>query len=124
MFVREPKKLEPEDSQRLKLLGLEVPEAKRLYDLVQGFAGLIRNRVASTAESLEVWLTDAKSSAIPELVRFAKGVVKDQAAVLAGMRLEWSNGQVEGQVTRLKLIKRFGFGRAKFDLLRARVLLR
>ena len=124
MFVHEPKKLEPEDSQRLKLLGLEVPEAKRLYDLVQGFAELIRNRVASTAEGLEVWLTDAKSSAIPELVRFAKGVVKDQAAVLAGMRLEWSNGQVEGQVTRLKLIKRFGFGRAKFDLLRARVLLR
>ena len=123
MFVREPKKLEREESQRLKLLGLEVPEAKRLYDLVQGFAGLIRNRVASMAESLEVWLTDAKSSAIPELVRFAKGVVKDQAAVLAGMRLEWSNGQVEGQVTRLKLIKRFGFGGAKFDLLRARVLL-
>jgi transposase len=123
MFVREPKKLEPEESQRLKLLGLEVPEAKRLYDLVQGFARLIRNRAASTAEGLEIWLTDAKSSTIPEVVRFAKGVVKDQAAVLAGMTLEWSNGQVEGQVTRLKLIKRFGFGRAKFDLLRARVLL-
>jgi transposase len=49
--------------------------------------------------------------------------VSGTAAVRAALRLEWSNGQVEGQVTRLKLIKRQMFGRAKFDLLRQRVLL-
>ncbi len=57
-----------------------------------------------------------------ELHGFTKGLKKDEAAVRAALRLEWSNGQVEGQVNRLKTIKRQMFGRAKFDLLRQRVL--
>jgi transposase len=91
--------------------------------MVQGFARLLRDRSLSSATALEAWIVEARACGIAEVRRFANGVVNDQAAVLAGMTLEWSNGQVEGQVTRLKLIKRFGFGRAKFDLLRARVLL-
>jgi transposase len=49
-------------------------------------------------------------------------LVQDQAAVEAALSLEWSNGQVEGQVNRLKFLKRQMYGRASFDLLRARVL--
>jgi transposase len=56
------------------------------------------------------------------LARFAAHLQRDQAAVLAAMQLPWSNGHVEGQVHRLKLIKRQMYGRAKFDLLRQRVL--
>ena len=54
---------------------------------------------------------------------FAKGLQEDQDAVRAALSHEWSNGQVEGQVNRLKTLKRQMFGRAKFDLLRRRFLL-
>ena len=53
---------------------------------------------------------------------FANGVEKDQAAVSNAIVSPWSNGQTEGQITRLKLIKRQMYGRAKLDLLQARVV--
>ena len=59
---------------------------------------------------------------ITELRQFAKGLVQDQAAVQTALSLPWSSGQVEGQVNRLKLIKRQMYGRANFDLLRRRIL--
>ncbi|MFA9435064.1 MAG: transposase, partial [Deltaproteobacteria bacterium] len=61
-------------------------------------------------------------SGISALKGFANGITKDGDAVRAALSLEWSNGQVEGQVNRLKLIKRKMYGRANFDLLRKRVL--
>lgn len=65
------------------------------------------------------WLQEVKET---PLARFAAHLQRDQAAILAAMQLPWSNGHVEGQVHRLKLIKRQMYGRAKFDLLRKRVL--
>lgn len=65
------------------------------------------------------WLQKAKNT---PLARFAAHLQRDQSAILAAMQLPWSNGHVEGQVHRLKLIKRQMYGRAKFDLLRQRVL--
>jgi Helix-turn-helix domain of resolvase/Transposase len=56
------------------------------------------------------------------LARFARGLQEDLAAVTAGVTLPWSNGPVEGQITRLKLLKRQGYGRTGFALLRQRVL--
>ena len=53
---------------------------------------------------------------------FARGLRQDEAAVRAALTLDWSNGPVEGRVNRLKSIKRSMYGRARFDLLRARVL--
>jgi transposase len=73
-------------------------------------------------DALESWLTRARMSGIPEVVSFVAGLRRDQAAVAAALTLPFSNGQVEGQVNRLKFIKRSGYGRAKFDLLRQRVL--
>ena len=74
------------------------------------------------AEKLTDWLKSAKQSRVAELVTFANGVEKDRAAVEAAFVSEWSQGQVEGQVNRLKTLKRQMYGRAGVDLLRARVL--
>jgi transposase len=71
---------------------------------------------------LDGWLARAAGSGIPELRNVAAGITRDYAAVQAAFELPWSSGPVEGQVHRLKLIKRTGYGRAKFDLLRQRVL--
>ena len=67
-------------------------------------------------------MKEALASGVTELRRFANGIRLDQAAVEAALTLPYSNGQVEGQVNRLKLIKRSMYGRANFDLLKARVL--
>lgn len=82
---------------------------------------MIRKRNASALES---WLEAASASGIPELRTFATGMKRDKASILAALTYEWSQGQVEGQINRLKLIKRQSYGRAEFDLLRYRVLAR
>ncbi len=68
---------------------------------------------------LEPWLKRAQSSLVAS---FANGVIKDQAAVSAAITSPWSNGQTEGQITKLKLVKRQMYGRGKLDLLQARVI--
>ena len=50
------------------------------------------------------------------------GILKDKAAVVAAITSSWSNGQTEGQITKLKLVKRQMYGRGKIDLLQARVI--
>ena len=61
---------------------------------------------------------------MPELRGFAKGLYGDFDAVKAGLTLDWSYGEVEGNITRIKMIKRQMYGRANLDLLRKRVLAR
>ena len=69
--------------------------------------------------NLDGWITDAASSL---LASFAAGVSRDKAAITAAITSPWSNGQTEGQITKLKLVKRQMYGRAKLDLLEARLL--
>jgi transposase len=73
-------------------------------------------------QAFDAWLARVTTSGITELQRFARGLMEDRTAVEAGLTLEWSNGQTEGQVNKLKLLKRQMYGRANFDLLRQRVL--
>jgi transposase len=73
-------------------------------------------------ERLDEWLRSVRDSHIKELQSFVRSIEPDKAAVLAGLTLPQSNGIVEGKVNKLKLIKRMGFGRAGFPLLRQRVL--
>jgi transposase len=87
--------------------------------LIQAFLAIARER---RGDDLEAWMADATHSGINELARFARGLQEDLAAVTAGLTLEWSNGVTEGQSHRLKLMKRQGYGRAGFTLLRQRVL--
>ncbi len=77
---------------------------------------MIRTRAAS---DLEPWLNDASTSLIAS---FANGVMRDRAAVGAAVAEPWSNGQTEGQITKLKLVKRQMHGRGKLDLLQARLI--
>ena len=72
--------------------------------------------------TLAAWLKKVADCTCPELRGFAEGLRQDEAAVQAGLREQWSNGPVEGQVNRLKMIKRQMYGRAGLPLLRARVL--
>jgi transposase len=80
---------------------------------------LVRER---RPEVLASWLTEADASGLPEFVAFAAGLRRDHAAVEAALTHAWSNGQTEGQINRLKFLKRQMYGRARFDLLRRRVL--
>jgi len=73
-------------------------------------------------ERLDSWLERCEQSGISELVGFAGGLRRDYAAVRAAVRYPWSQGPIEGHIQRLKLLKRQMYGRAKFDLLRQRVL--
>jgi transposase len=67
-------------------------------------------------------MAEATDSGVAELARFARGFQDDLSAITAGLTLEWSNGVTEGQIHRLKLVKRQAYGRAGFALLRQRVL--
>ena len=98
-----------------RLLAISAP-LRRARELAPRFAAIVRERKIG---DLDTWLVEAAES---ELRSFANGLKQDEAAVQAALKLPWSNGQTEGQITRLKLIKRQMCGRAKQDLLRARVL--
>jgi transposase len=71
---------------------------------------------------LPLWTAAVLAGDLPALQSFAKGLQHDLDAVTAGLTLPWSSGAVEGQVNRVKMIKRQMYGRAKFDLLRRRIL--
>ncbi len=75
------------------------------------------------ADEFDAWLETSLRSGVLQLKTFAEGLKRDYAEVRAALELPWSNGQTEGQVNKLKLIKRQMYGRANFDLLRQRVLL-
>lgn len=109
-----------DEEQRLrgKILELCAPAAQA-QTLASDFLDLVHER---GAEGLDDWLKRAEASQLAELKGFAKGIERDKDAVMAALTLEISNGQVEGQVNRLKCIKRQMYGRAKLDLLKARVI--
>jgi transposase len=88
--------------------------------LAQRFMILVRERRAT---QLDQWITDVQTTGPPELRGFSRNLHRDWLAVHAGFTVHWSSGPVEGNINRVKLIKRQMFGRAKFDLLRKRVLL-
>ena len=119
LFLRRPEELSAEDQETLVLLRSLHPEIDQAYELVQQFAQMLRTR---TGERLDDWLCHVKESRIRELQGFVAGVIRDKAAVVAGLTLPQNNGLVEGKVNKLKLIKRMGYGRAGFALLRQRVL--
>src|SRR5262249_13784989 len=96
------------------------PEIHLAHDLVETFRSILKQRAA---DRLDCCLQSAITNGVPELRGFAFGLKRDYAAVRAAAAVAWSSGQVEGQVTKLKLIKRQMYGRANFDLLRRRVLL-
>ena len=120
LLVQRPDDLASEERDYLTRLGEHEPALATAYGLSQAFAGMVRERAG---QRLTDWLADVAASGIGELVGFARGVRDDQAPVEAALTLEWSNGQTEGQVNKLKLLKRSMYGRASFPFLRHRLLL-
>jgi transposase len=118
-FLRRPEKLEADERETLTQLRQLHPEIDLAYELVQQFAQMLRTL---TGEKLDNWLEKVKASQIRPFQSFVLGLERDKAAVVAGLTLPQNNGLVEGKVNKLKLIKRMGYGRAGFPLLRQRVL--
>jgi len=119
LFLHRPDELSAEEQETLTQLRSLHAEVDQAYELVQQFREMLRTR---TGEQLDQWLCRVKASQIRELQGFVTGVLRDKAAVVAGLTRPQSNGVVEGKVNKLKLIKRMGYGRASFPLLRQRVL--
>ena len=118
MLLR-PEGMGDEEQRMAELLCRLAPEVGQAQQLALSFVEVIKER---RADELRGWIIEAQRSEIPEFVGFANGLTADLQAVRAALEYEWSNGQTEGQVHRLKLVKRQMYGRGKLDLLRARVL--
>jgi transposase len=115
---REATLTEDEKQQRARLQDQEGAIAEAIT-LTQDFAALVRQRQPG---QLEPWLERATTSGLQAFQSFAKGLRADYEAVKAGVMLSWSTGPVEGQINRLKMLKRQMYGRAGIGLLRQRVL--
>jgi transposase len=89
------------------------------YQLLQRFRRLV---VRKCARDLSQWLEDAHASGLRPFMSLARGIQSDLTAVLNGLTFDWSTGPVEGHVTRTKLYKRQGYGRASTHLLRRRIV--
>ncbi len=94
----------------------EVPGLVEARSLVSGFQAMVRERRRA---DLDGWIERAGASLLGS---FAAGLMKDKAAVAAALTEPWSNGQIEGQITRLKLVEWKMFGRANLDLLEVRMI--
>jgi len=93
-----------------------VPALVEAREVVASFQAMVRGNKLG---HLEEWLRRAEASLVAS---FARGIGQDRSAVQAAIMLPWSNGQTEGQVTKLKLVKRQMYGRGKIDLLQARLI--
>jgi transposase len=120
LVVRHEEQRTEDDAQQLAQLRAQHADVGEAIDLAQDFAQLVRQR---QPQELEPWLARAVKSAVGAWRRFAKGLSDDVDAVKAGVTLPWSSGPVEGQITRLKLLKRQMFGRASLALLERRFVL-
>ena len=119
LFIRDPNKLTAQQQEQLAFIRESLASTETAYGLVQDFLTMVHNR---EGERLDAWIEAVQASQIPELQRFVTGIVKDKEAVVAGLTLAYSNGPVEAQVGKLKVVKRSMFGRAKLPLLRQRLL--
>ncbi|BCL78793.1 transposase [Ktedonobacteria bacterium brp13] len=119
LFIRPLKDLDKKEQQELATIRRASKTAETIYQLVQAFLQIVRTR---QGEHLDSWMNTVRACHIRELNSFVSGLERDQAAVLAGLTLPYSNGQTEGHITKLKLIKRMMYGRAGFPLLRQRML--
>ncbi|SRR6266481_225260 len=119
LVTRRVDQMSDEQQQLLDRITVQCPEVFILRQLALGFRAAL---MADESTQLRQWIEKAKHCGFGAVVRFAYGLQKDISAVAAAVDNSWSTGQVEGQINRLKMIKRQMYGRAGFELLRARVL--
>jgi transposase len=119
LFLATPEEQRPTDQTLLAHLLRLDPVMTPAYHQVQAFCRMLRERRGG---EWDAWVTEVQQTGVKELRRFVQGLLKDEAAVRAGLSLVWSNGPTEGFIHRLKLIKRQAYGRAGVDFLRHRIL--
>ncbi len=120
LVLRRAEKRSADDQALLAGLRQQAPELDEATALAEEFTGLIRDHAP---DRLDPWLQRAGNSIVRQLQGFAKRLKADYDAIRAGVALAWSDGQTEGQVNRLKTLKRQMYGRANLDLLERRFLL-
>jgi transposase len=119
LLVRDPADLNADDRDWLARLQAACAAAATAYPLLQESTRIIRGQQAGR---LDARLAAAAGCGLPEVASFAAGLQRERAELLAALELPWSTGPVEGQITRLKLIKRQGYGRGGLDTLKRRFL--
>ncbi len=119
LAARAPDRLSDEQRILFDQLSSTCPDLLWMRSLALDFRAAL---ISKEGSQMRNWIQTAKQSGIGSFVRFAFGLQRDMSAVLAAVETPWSNGQVEGQINRLKMIKRQMYGRAGFRLLAARVL--
>ena len=119
LLVRSCEDLKEDERRDLRELCEISSELAELHHLAQSFGQIVRGRLS---HQLQDWIRLVEASSFRDVKRFTAGLQRDKDEVLAGLSLVYSNGQVEGFVNKLKLIKRQGYGRASFPLLRQRML--
>jgi transposase len=122
LLTRVEAKLSARERAYLTTLKRVCPQIAEAQHLLTTFHSLLTDLTEHASARFDGWLQQCERSRIAEFVRFAQGVRRDEAAVRAALRHPWSQGPVEGQVNRLKLLKRQMYGRAGFALLRQRML--
>jgi transposase len=118
-LLKEEKELEEEERLFINELLCDSPDIKRVGDPGRRFQRMTKER---DEKPFAKWLTETLQSGIKGMAGFADGLKKDLNAVTEALGSKWSNGQTEGQINRLKYLKRQMYGRAKLELLKARVL--
>jgi transposase len=119
LCLRPPEQLTPEERTALQQILADDADLAAGYRLLQRFRGVITTR---SVAALDTWLHDAQTSTLAPFAGLANGIIADRAAVEAALTTRWSTSVVEGHINRIKLIKRQGYGRASFALLRRRIL--
>lgn len=112
-------KLTPDQARKVDALKAGSPAFATMRCLAMRFNGILRGR---EADPLPAWIDDAIETDLAPIVRFARTLNRDFDAVKNAVEMPWSNGQAEGQINRLKTLKRAMYGRAGPELLRARML--
>jgi transposase len=118
-IMTNPDNLSTGDAVQLKEILARCPELDATAGHVRDFAVMMREL---RGDRLDNWMRRVQGDDLPALHSFVTGIKRDQDAVVAGLTLPWNSGPVEGAVTRIKLLKRLGYGRASLDLLRRRIL--
>lgn len=119
-MLRRPDDLDEDEQRDLTRVLDACPHLAATATHVRSFAQMLTGR---HGERLDAWMQEVEVDDLPYLRSFVNGLRQDYTAVLNGLTLPHSSGAVEGNVNRIKMIKRQMYGRASFDLLRKRILL-
>jgi transposase len=124
--VKRPENRSEQETGTLKRLKTVHRTTERCCALFEHLAGMLRDNEHRSEEQtrgrLEDWIGEAKASGVAELKAFAVKLFQDMEAVVAALVMDYSQGQTEGRINKLKLVKHSMYGRGKFDLLRQRIL--